>query len=222
MSTVPAVALLLFLIWILCLAKVALPCSRQKLPTPLSPPSTSPHRQDHNQNRREHDPPCGHAEASLEGGAMGRAAAAASAAAAAAARPARHPIELLLESQGSILQLRGASEEGDGKIACRRGLYTSRACPAGELLHTEDAYAFSPLTADGIHASRSHHTLRESTGLRRCSGCRFALYATETEQREAWDGGHRDECAGIRFGICVVTHCLALVGGWPSSTRQPR
>ena len=117
-----------------------------------------------------------------------------------------HPIqELLLEKEGSLLRLRGTlgehnedNSKNSSSSSRRRGLYALRACQAGELLHTEDAYVFSPLTADGIHASRSHLNLKESAGLRRCSGCRFALYATEGEQRMAWDAGHKDECASIR------------------------
>jgi hypothetical protein len=116
-----------------------------------------------------------------------------------------HPIqELLLEGDVSLLRLRGTMGEHDednnssSSSSRRRGLYASRACQAGELLHAEDAYVFSPLIADGIHASRSHFNLKESAGLRRCSGCRFALYATEGEQRMAWDAGHKEECASIR------------------------
>lgn len=106
---------------------------------------------------------------------------------------------------GSSLRLR---QDVGGRRG--RGLFASRAVVAGSLLLQEDAFAFSPHTADSEHTTRSHLTLKEAPALMRCGGCRFALYASEDEQREAWKHHHSDECASIR-------RCLSY-GYSPSST----
>ena len=93
--------------------------------------------------------------------------------------PPPSPYFSALEGSGLRLQMDAGGGRG-------RGLIAARSFDVGVRLLSEDVYAFAPLTADGVHATRSHLTLAEVPGLLRCGGCGFAMYRTVEEQREAW------------------------------------
>ncbi|XP_063066560.1 histone-lysine N-methyltransferase SMYD1a [Engraulis encrasicolus] len=76
-----------------------------------------------------------------------------------------------------------------------RGLRTTKALVAGDVVFTEGAYA--AVVFDSMALDVCHNCFRRQANPHRCAQCKFAHYCDRTCQRAAWDE-HKKECSAIR------------------------
>lgn len=89
-----------------------------------------------------------------------------------------------------------------------RGLRTTKALVAGDVVFTEAGYA--AVVFDSMSMDVCHNCFRRQANPHRCAQCKFAHYCDRTCQRAAWDE-HKRECAAIRTAGRAPKESVRLV-----------